>query len=43
MPRYEELDLDSQAFFRNFKCREDGPPEWVPLSKPLSGTHRANH
>lgn len=36
MPRYEDLDPDSQAFFRNFRCREDGPPEWTPLSKPLS-------
>lgn len=36
MPRYEDLDPDSQAFFRDFKCREDGPPQWVPLSKPLA-------
>ena len=26
MPRYEDLDPDSKAFFRNFICREDGPP-----------------
>ena len=25
MPRYEDLDPDSQAFFLNFICREDGP------------------
>jgi D-proline reductase (dithiol) PrdB len=36
MPRYEDLDPDSQAFFRNFKCREDGPPPWTALDKPLS-------
>jgi D-proline reductase (dithiol) PrdB len=36
VPRYEELDPDSQEFFDTFKCREDGPPPWVPLSKPLS-------
>ncbi|EFI53295.1 D-proline reductase subunit gamma [Afipia felis] len=35
MPRFEDLDPDSQQFFANFKCREDGPPPWTPLTKPL--------
>lgn len=36
MPRFEDLDPDSQQFFANFKCREDGPPPWTSLKKPLN-------
>jgi D-proline reductase (dithiol) PrdB len=36
MPRFEDLDPDSQQFFSSFKCREDGPPPWTALKKPLS-------
>ena len=36
MPRFEELDPDSQTFFAGFKCRDDGAPPWTPLAKPLS-------
>lgn len=36
MPRFEDLDPDSQQFFANFKCRDDGPPPLTPLTKPLS-------
>ena len=35
MPRFEDLDPDSQEFFANFQCRDDGPPPWTPLKKPL--------
>lgn len=35
MPRIEVLDPESQEFIRNYQCREDGPPAWVPLDKPL--------
>lgn len=36
MPRFEDLDPDSQQFFSNFQCRDDGAPPWTPLRKPLS-------
>jgi D-proline reductase (dithiol) PrdB len=36
MPRFEDLDPDSQQFLGNFPCRDDGPPPWSPLSKPLT-------
>jgi D-proline reductase (dithiol) PrdB len=36
MPRVEDLDADSREFIRNYKCREDGPPPWTPLAKPLA-------
>jgi D-proline reductase (dithiol) PrdB len=36
MPRFEDLDPDSQEFFSNFQCRDDGAPPWTPLRKPLS-------
>lgn len=35
MPRFEDLDPDSQKFFSNFQCRDDGAPPWTPLQKPL--------
>jgi D-proline reductase (dithiol) PrdB len=35
VPRHEDLDPDSQVFFSNFRCREDGDPPWTPLAKPL--------
>ena len=36
MPRHEDLDPESQKFLGNFPCRDDGPPPWTPLRKPLS-------
>src|SRR6185312_7798644 len=36
MPRFEDLDPDSQQFLGNFPCRDYGPPPWSPLSKPLT-------
>jgi D-proline reductase (dithiol) PrdB len=36
MPRFEDLDPDSQRFLSNFPCRDDGPPPWTPLNKPLN-------
>ena len=36
MPRFEDLDLDSQQVLGNFPCRDDGPPPWTPLEKALS-------
>lgn len=35
MPRPEDLDPDSRQFLGNFPCRDDGPPPWTPLRKPL--------
>ena len=36
MPRFEDLDPDSQKVLGNFPCRDDGPSPWTPLQKPLS-------
>ena len=36
MPRFEDLDPELQQFLSNFPCRDDGPPPWRPLKKPLS-------
>jgi D-proline reductase (dithiol) PrdB len=36
MPRFEDLDSESQQFLGNFPCRDDGAPPWTPLDRPLS-------